>query len=605
MNWIDEKYREILGNRKFPESLKQQGKNDLEKLLATEMPVANKPFYKKAWFYGGLGLLLLIVIPSGMWYYNSHEGTLDTKEVVNETPTELSEPNGNEMLIPAKDGLRQSQRVQEDENLEISGELESETRRDPMPTSIRPEEASSGKPEVSKESNPEKIVNQLQHGETVPAFLNKEARNNEAQQSISEVTTAAVEEQAQREAVALAKGENASPENRLFEQQQNNNEVPTGQELFEEPVFTDTEINPVTRSVLTVPSGQQAKPDDMGTDQTPSESDRSKVSSAEGTGEQKPDVVPPKVADITPENEDPLTKDEPAAEFVGESAEEAAENSSDLELTHLAFSDFQGDGEAPDISNYKSFSAKRFAMSLWGGYTFVGKSLNSSDAGYLALRKEKEKAIWTMPTGMNLDYYLNKHWTLTIGAGWSEYGEELNYDYRFTDSINGLDGRYDSPFKYGEIVSIDSTRIVTGMFQGHWNYDFTYVQEDTAIKNNNGLTSWRYVEIPILLGYRFGKGRLKPWVQTGISFGIPASTDVRYISEDGNTLLDDETTGVETASLQYTWMFQAGVDYYLTRHVSLRAKFLGSYQLNPSFTYSGLEQRYYRLGGTIGVAYNF
>ncbi len=286
---------------------------------------------------------------------------------------------------------------------------------------------------------------------------------------------------------------------------------------------------------------------------------------------------------------------------------EEEEKTTNFRMAHLAFPNIaEADvlSSAGEEDKMGLFSRERFSVSLWGGYAFTGKLLESENTSYLEKRKAEEKEIWTIPTGVNLDYFLNSNWTLGLGIRWAEYGEELQYNFNRRDTAV-VDGRYGSVNDYNNVVSVDSMRVITGIFQGYWNYNVVYDYRDTTLEKNNGRTSWNYVEIPLTLGYRFGKGRLKPWLRGGFSLGVPIQTSFRYIQAGSNLSLSEEETSGLVAPLQYNALFSLGVDCYLSRSISLRLNGFGNMQLNSSLVQDGVRQRYYQLGISLEAAYNF
>lgn len=274
-----------------------------------------------------------------------------------------------------------------------------------------------------------------------------------------------------------------------------------------------------------------------------------------------------------------------------------------IRATHLAF--LEAD-EAP-MPELLGFSKERFALSLWGGAMHTSSVLAGTDVENINLRKESENPVITTPTGIALDYFIDNNWTVGTGIGWAEYGEGVDYNLvnvtSAYDSI-AIDGRYDSPSNYPNIVSIDSTRVIDTVNQGHWNYNLVYRTDDSTVNKYQGKNVFRYIEVPVTVGYRFGSGKVKPWIKGGIIVGLPVEANYSY-PISGMEAFSSEAGTSKLASVQYSGMLQLGVDAYLSRSFSLRVNTFGSYQLNSMITADGIRQRYYRLGVSIGLAYNF
>lgn len=603
MNWIDKKYKDQLGNRQFDDNLRQKGKKDLEKLLATEMPVTPTGTGRGPGFYAGAAgvIVIMVSIAVGVWYWQQPDEKhtvappLEQQPVVNPAgdETNLNRQQEEKTSAPAFPGL-----------LDVKETPQSSTAITEDVT-IADKPVSDKVPEIADDGLPMKPTRQDGVVQEFDPQINPDEDNPTAPTAAgapfkpdSVFGAATINEEP---------GAFKDSDNLLIEQFENNVAVETfnGKERENPaPILINEDKETIHSPLDTNNSG--GKPDELPVGSIIKEPNDINDAEADKILIGEEAVLPDKK---TAEADTLEHGQKPVAVLKEEDASSGDENTvltAKSHLDNLAFIDFRNPSENFDISGYKTFSPKRFALSIWGGYTFVGKQITGGSELYRTIRGDQEEPVWTIPTGMSIDYFFNRNWTLTIGAGWAEYGEILNYEYQFTDSISGLDGRYNSPNDYGQVIRIDSTRIVDSIFLGHWNYNFTYVSEDSVLKNNNGQVSWRYIEIPVMVGYRFGKGRIKPWVQTGISFGIPYGTSTsRYISPSGEGLQSQEEFRLSSPSLQYNYLLQLGTDYYLGSRWSVRINVFGSYQLNPAYQFLGTEQRYYRLGGTLGISYIF
>lgn len=581
MNWIDDKYKETLGNKKFPSNLKEAGWEKAQALLDSEFPVAKAA----GGFIAGKYIIVamaLLIIPAAIWYFNS--------------PTVLpavSDSKPNEQVEPS---------LKNDPSNSIST-IESESKSIKNAATIN-----SLTDDGLNSSSQEEI-----------AF--KEAENN----------SEAVNPENQNPNAGLLSGTNddaspnpSSPEEPDTEADGNGIENPN----TDRPALEGGDMPDLN-------SGKP-KPTD---DKTPGEvnqNDHGNQDSKpdpfpgvekEGTADKKP--AEPDVKENDFQDKKPLidggfeeqSKPDPNedAAVVDDTASLAKENdtiadkvNSNPDLAplvnktrkdHLAFADI------PDlmaIGDYQLFSRERFSISIWGGYSYVDKFLTADNQSYVEKRKNEEKAIWASSSGFKIDYFLNNHWTFGFGLGYSEYGEDLNYNISQRDTFK-IDGRNSNPANFSNIIQLDSARIITGINQGHWNYNIVTEDIDSAVLQNNRRTTWQYVEIPFTVGYRFGKGRIKPWLKTGLSFGIPVNSSFRYLNTEATNLNEIRLSKSEwVAPIQYNYLFEAGLDCFITRNFSVRVNATSSFQLNSSFQQSSdISQRYYRLGLNIGLAYNF
>ncbi len=614
MNWIDKIFKDQLGSRKFPEELRNRGKADLEALLAKEMPVSGTSAAGKgAWFYGGLSAIILAVaIPLGILYFQ------DDKASNSENVATLNfgrvDSLEDSFVVRNKSGSSGSwNSVSKDMEPEIANFEESVTEGRLV------EEASNSAGDIQQNAS---VANASVKSNTIsnkkvtkPVLANDHVIGDQSEKTENKATSIASSKPALNKTATIpsvgSSAKSEVQEDKIATKNSTDTETLASageiekagepaeivKSTKEEPANTESAVPPAKGDEVIVveidTKNETSTPVATNSADTKSETDNNST------------VEEPKVVasadDASEEEADKTVK--PEEQSTEEKSTLADNSAAKTGLANLAFSDWQK-GTAQDFSQYKALSPKRMAVSLWGGYTYVGKTIIGGTQEYLNLRKEKEEAVWTTPTGLTFDYYLTNKWTLSIGAGFSEYGEVLNYDYEF-ERTGYEDGRVGSYRNYNNVRRLDSVRVITGMFQGHWDYYFDYTDVDTAIRNNNGPTSFSYVELPVMLGYRFGNLRLKPWVQMGVSVGIPYSQNFRYMSPSLDGLQTPEATRASAADIQFNGVMTLGVDYYLTRHISIRANIMGSYQLTPAFKFEGIEQRYYRVGGTVGVAYNF
>lgn len=626
MNWIDDKYKEKLGNKKFPDSLKEAGWAKAEKLLDKEMPVSSG---------GGMGitgkyliaLLAIVAIPAAVWYFsqtselpadgktntdpalitNDDPGILDqkldapivqdgntlkldddadlaieieqTKGEVNQEPIGAS-PNKNKVsvqseqssgdLVPSTQtpsivddpaiAIQASSKNTEQNNgtvgsLTDTRDGESSLQNDPNVSDLGSKNQSPDPIHKNSDPNPEEnVLNNKQ---------DKDASNGDGDTPTKDAAQPDPNESEPKEDADIKDSQSSE----LVDSQNPN---PISDELGDDENLNSKENNPQVAEVSDANKTKDEAPKD------PNE--------PENTGDEKPQA---NESDVTNKDDDSMSSNS-----VKKKRKE-----------HLAFLDLPDEEAIAD--EYQFFSRERFSLSMWGGYTYTDKFLSASNFAYSDKRQAEEKAIWTTPTGVDLDYYLDGRWTLGIGFRWTEYGEDLQYSLVNRDTA-WIDGRNNNPSNFSNVIAVDSSRIITGINQGHWNYVVVSQSTDSAVLQNNGRTSWQYVEIPLMLGYRFGQGSLRPWIKSGVSFGIPINTTFRYLNPEATQLNDLSLTHSKlVAPLQYNYLLDVGLDCYITRNFSIRLNATSSIQLNSSLRQSAIKQRYYRLGLGLGIAYNF
>ncbi|MGB0176075.1 MAG: outer membrane beta-barrel protein [Owenweeksia sp.] len=550
MSWIDKKYKEEFGEQNFPENLKQKGWAGMEKMLDSQMPVSGGGRAGQLWKSIMVFIIALILLVPAVWYFGFYESS--------DIP---SEPISNDEAITAP---------QTEENAAYTTGTET-----PSGALDAVDEASSGgvmDQEVLAGDNRQENKTAESTGSSlksnVPVVSGRKAGN-------------------QHDPVASGNADN----NTRITREPANEGKPSGEGTFAQNDLSTT-ISPREQGVddLSVASDEEAVEDPV-TDPETQATSEPVVMTNETPGNEQPD-------EKGSSEENTVQAQEASTTAVAEESEKVS-----LKMTHLAFPDVIGEKFISPQEDEKIdfFSRERFSVSLWGGYAYTGKLLEANNPEYLSKRSAEENPVWSIPTGVNLDYFLNSNWTFGLGIRWAEYGEDVQYDLSRRDTAI-VDGRYSSVNEFPNIVSVDSMRVIDGMFQGHWEYTVVYDSRDTTAESYNGRTTWRYIEVPVTIGYRFGSGRLKPWIRGGVSFGVPVQTSFRYINPQAIYELQNKQ---QEAPLQYNGILNLGVDYYLARNFSLRLNGFGLIQLNPSLIQQGVRQRYYQVGVSLGAAYNF
>ena len=592
MSWIDKKYKNHFKEQKYPEGMKQKGWDSMQSLLDKQMPVASpkgSSVVSNPWYLAGVAAVVLTVI--GIPFFIANQ----PKELspVHEEPATM-EVIPNEQISASPDPR----------------DVEPSDFKNPLTNSV--------------ESNVEgDVVDNITQQESLARI---ESANQKVE--IESVSATSNESWEEEEARVLVESEIVEPESNVVEAVYAQDEtsvdpVEAVSPVYEESQTMDESTSDIVSAIVVIDNDKETESFEK---------------------EDANEVVLVEASTVVEEGESAEIEEDPVVEFAHEEvasqstedlvlseeqvndAEEiettnevenivkvedqaeddavASQSSSNNRAAHLAFLDAEDQAPLPDLLK---FSKERFALSVWGGYLFTGKVLSGGDAKDVEKRNNAESPIYTIPTGVGLDYFVNENWTVGIGLGWAEYGEDVDYTlYNVTSSIDtvAFDGRYDSPSNYPNIISIDSTRVIDTINQGHWNYSLSYRNDDSTANKYSGRNTFRYIEVPLTVGYRFGTGRIKPWVKAGVIVGLPVEATYRYPQFETSSY-SESGTKANLSAIQYSGLVQVGADFYVNRAISVRLNALGTYQLNSMLTTEGVRQRYYRVGGSLGVAYNF
>ena len=587
MNWIDDKYKDKLGNKKFPDSLKKAGWAKAEELLDKEMPVKRGGFFNFKYI---LVFVLGLSIPMVIWYFNNGEQTVDDKplNVITNNMDEVSHGNNVKETgtsTVAEQGKKESDNVVSTEQFNTQSDKNSHKG---TISGVTEENANASEGNVIEENTT--VV--AQDNRIISSELQKNNSGDKNQTVVyNNDLNAANSLLPDNDQDADHIEKNSKDDPKEFNASKDLDSKPDTQDhggALNEDLSKDADD---PNSMSGRATAKQETTLDKPEQNTSDKSDESSLDKGTGNSTQeetnnssKPDESKDDIGALPANSSGPL-------------------KSKSRVKNHLAFLELSDD-LVTSGDGYQLFSRERFSLSLWAGYSYVDKFLTASNRAYVDKRTAEENVIRTIPTGVDLDYFINKNWTFGTGIGWSEYGEDLNYNLSRRDTA-WIDGRWQSPSNFNGVVQVDSTRIIDSIFVGHWNYRVIHDTKDSNALANNGRTSWQYIEIPFTVGYRFGRGRLKPWLKTGISVGIPVATSYRYLNLQATDLNSEGLNNTLTAPVQYSYLVDLGLDTYLSRNISVRLSGFGSLQLNSSLRQDAIKQRYYRIGMRIGVAYNF
>lgn len=592
MSWIDKKYKNHFKEQKYPEGMKQKGWDSMQSLLDKQMPVSSpkgSSVVSNPWYLSGVAAVALTVI--GIPFFIANQ------------PTEVS-PVQEE---PATMEIGPSEQISSSANTRAVEPSDFDTQ---LINSVQSNVEGEGESNIALHENSNRL----------------ESANQEVE--IKSVSAASNESKQYEEATVLVEPEMVESESNVVEAVYAQDESSVGQVESVSPVLEEAQVT--NESTSSIASASDVIDNDEESESVGKEEanevvlvEASTVVEEVESAEIEVDLVVEYTREeVTSQSaEDLLVSEEQVIDAeetvttdevenivnLEDQAEDNAvvsQNSSNNKAAHLAFLDAEDQAPLPDLLK---FSKERFALSVWGGYLFTGKVLSGGDVKDVEKRNSAESPIYTVPTGVGLDYFVNENWTVGIGLGWAEYGEDLDYTlYNVTSSIDtvAFDGRYDSPSNYPNIISIDSTRVIDTINQGHWNYRLSYRNDDSTANSYLGRNTFRYIEVPLTVGYRFGTGRIKPWVKAGVIVGLPVEATYRYPQFETSSY-SESGTKANLSAIQYSGLLQVGADFYVNRAISVRLNALGTYQLNSMLTTEGIRQRYYRVGASVGVAYNF
>ncbi|HZG01367.1 MAG TPA: hypothetical protein VEY71_10210 [Chitinophagales bacterium] len=205
------------------------------------------------------------------------------------------------------------------------------------------------------------------------------------------------------------------------------------------------------------------------------------------------------------------------------------------------------------------------------------------DYGERRKREEKATLAWSQGLRFGVDY---KRFVLQSGVGLRSYAERIEYNNRSRRYLVRSTMHYTG----------DTTMLA---------FATTAVSEvNNKLDVQNGVHQNRYVEFPLMLGFRFGNSNVSLTPSAGVAFAKPMNWSSRYINRLGNDLENPESAyGLNP--LVKSFVAELSFGMALSSRLRLDASGAFQAQLESVFKSAGPDQRYRTFGGGVGLRYAF
>ena len=227
-------------------------------------------------------------------------------------------------------------------------------------------------------------------------------------------------------------------------------------------------------------------------------------------------------------------------------------------------------------------------------FTYVQSNINPS-LTFVNTSKQDEKPALSYTAGLELGYGL-KHVFVQTGLNYSDYRSKTLIDLLTDYGFNQTNLKKDSVF-------------VPDSVSPHYTYHYdtirSYVIKDTLMSHRT-TNSLRYIEIPILLGYRFYGKKMSYAISGGIAIG--------YLSYSKGTTINPDLKSVSVNSIDAIpfrpWTFylilRAEAAYMIKKDLSVFIRPGFKYNTNSVFEdYYPVQKSFYTLDLHLGLRYNF
>ena len=172
-----------------------------------------------------------------------------------------------------------------------------------------------------------------------------------------------------------------------------------------------------------------------------------------------------------------------------------------------------GDNRRTDLLP-ESLKKTGFMVSLFAGLAFNSSILSGYNNEYLSYREVNESGNPGWSIGADIRYQIN-NWTLGTGLTYSVYRTRRDYNYTYStyDAINSY-FEYDTTFVW-VYDAPDIGKPIVNSIDSSWVKVY-----NENIVDNSGYNDVSYLEIPVLIGYKFKMNRWNVELNTGFSVGF-------------------------------------------------------------------------------------
>ena len=209
-------------------------------------------------------------------------------------------------------------------------------------------------------------------------------------------------------------------------------------------------------------------------------------------------------------------------------------------------------------------------------------------------RNDHEHPAVSVSAGANVRLNLG-NWYLQTGLGYSEFSQYRNYNNSF-QALDSLNSYYRTDTIWGWVF--DPPDVGKPIILG---YDTVYVPVYNT--TNEGYNRWKYLEVPLLAGYRFNMGRFGLEVGTGFSCGFFLAADGNVPDlKDNNRFTELKDIRDEMNRYLFSYILQAGFSWHITPAWSLDVSPFYKQNLNSVFKKNyPVSQKFSSFGVNFGL----
>lgn len=237
----------------------------------------------------------------------------------------------------------------------------------------------------------------------------------------------------------------------------------------------------------------------------------------------------------------------------------------------------------------------QFSFEIKGGASKTSRGLlrnQSEPIDYINLRKETEKVLETVHLAALVSLAHRSGFEISSGIQWTSITEKFEFEGSriVSDTMeNGL---------YGFIINPNGDTIPV--------YD-QVINQSEIFYNKKTYNKYRMIGIPVLLGYHWKNGNWTLGFEGGVIANISLKTSGNIFNPQEEIIdIEKEQNKVFRSKIGLNYYLGLNGRYNITEHLQIT--------INPSFRFFpksftianyALNQKYYIMGGNLGLRYSF
>lgn len=247
--------------------------------------------------------------------------------------------------------------------------------------------------------------------------------------------------------------------------------------------------------------------------------------------------------------------------------------------------------------NKKGYKSDRFSLVIYAGPAYSLTNVLGDNSEYVNYRNANESNHESWSVGAEIKFHL-KNWIITSGLSYSVYNQNRSYTHTFPEySPEDSFYDYDTTWAWFFDPPVIGKPIVAGI-------DSSWVKVyDEKIIDNSGINRASYLEIPLLIGYRYNANLFSFEVNTGAYVGFLMNSNIRVPDINNNNNIVDAQ---ETNKTMVNFAINASVYYHLNRSTSIFVSPYYKQNLKSVFNDNyPVNQRFKTYGINLGISFSF